>query len=408
MKRTAWTPAASQGRRQFLKSSLRACSAALLGASLPRLDLSACLPVPGPPCGPDPFAAGRLLGTLPLTGRGAADIQLEVKRGRGLDARLLTDLSSLTSDTLVIPNERYYIRTTHPDLLTAPSPLKLSVQGLVKRRADILLDELEPLAVPLGPYVMECAGNTNPNNFGLMSAARWTGIPIREVLAKADILPRATRVLVSGFDQHSQPSRTSVPGASWIFTFEELESAGAFLATGMNGEPLPADHGAPIRLIVPRWYGCACIKWVNEIVLVDDNEPATSQMQEFASRTFQNGRPKLAREYKPALIDHAAMPVRIDKWLVGGKIVYRVVGILWGGAKVTSALRIRFNPREPYVPVDICPEPTTTDTWTLWWHAWRPPAAGRYQIVLRIDDPSVRTDRLDMYFYTREVMVEEI
>ncbi len=97
-------------------------------------------------------------------------------------------------------------------------------------------------------------------------------------------LRKATRVLVSGFDDHSQPSRSSVAGASWIFTFEQLEAAGAFLATEMNGKPLSPDHGFPVRLVVPRWYGCACIKWVNEILLVDEEAPVTSQMREFAGR----------------------------------------------------------------------------------------------------------------------------
>jgi DMSO/TMAO reductase YedYZ molybdopterin-dependent catalytic subunit len=105
-----------------------------------------------------------------------------------------------------------------------------------------------------------------------------------EVLALLGPLPGASRVLVAGFDDHSQPSQASVAGASWIFTFEQLTRAGAFLATHMNGAPLALDHGAPVRLFVPGWYGCACIKWVNEIRLVGENEPATSQMQEFAAR----------------------------------------------------------------------------------------------------------------------------
>ena len=65
----------------------------------------------------------------------------------------------------------------------------------------------------------------------------------------------------------------------------------------MNGKPLTKDHGAPIRLIVPGWYGCACIKWVNEITLVDDGAEATSQMQEFAGSTQEVGVPKLVRDY---------------------------------------------------------------------------------------------------------------
>jgi DMSO/TMAO reductase YedYZ molybdopterin-dependent catalytic subunit len=96
----------------------------------------------------------------------------------------------------------------------------------------------------------------------------------------------------------------------------------------MNGKPLTKDHGAPVRLIVPGWYGCACIKWVNEITLVDDGAAATSQMQEFAGRTQQMGVPKLVRDYQPARIEQVAMPTRIEKWMIDERIVYRVTGIL--------------------------------------------------------------------------------
>src|SRR6185436_10905211 len=142
--------------------------------------------------------------------------------------------------------------------------------------------------------------------------------------AKTKRLRAATRVLVSGFDDHSQPSTHSTAGASWIFTLAELAETGAFLATRMNGEPLPRDHGFPLRLVVPGWYGCTCIKWVDAISFVDDDALATSQMQEFASRTMQNGMPALARDYLPAEIDQAAMPVRVEEWNVGGRLAYRV------------------------------------------------------------------------------------
>jgi hypothetical protein len=206
----------------------------------------------------------------------------------------------------------------------------------------------------------------------------------------------------------TQPSRTSVPGASWIFSRDDLERAGAFLATHMNGAPLPRDHGFPVRLIVPGWYGCACIKWVDEIAFVPDTAEATTQMREYAARTHQRGQPALARDFAPATIDVAAMPVRVEKWAVDGRLEYRVVGIMWGGDKPTNALQIRFRPDEPFVPVTDCPLPETTRTWTLWSHAWRPAARRTYQIVLRVDDPSIRTRRLDLFFYVREVRIDEV
>jgi DMSO/TMAO reductase YedYZ molybdopterin-dependent catalytic subunit len=215
----------------------------------------------------------------------------------------------------------------------------------------------------------------------------------------------ATRLLVSGFDEYSQPSSRSTPGASWIFSFDELDRTKAFLATELNGVPLPADHGAPVRLIVPGWYGCTCIKWVNELRFVGDDEPATSQMREFASRTHQSGTPELARDYKPAEIDLAAMPIRVEKWRVSGAIRYRVVGIQWGGVARTDRLEIRFGDGswEP-----VCMANLTAAPWALWEHPWQPTATGNYAITLRTTDPSIRTRRLDTGYYLREVAIEQI
>jgi hypothetical protein len=176
----------------------------------------------------------------------------------------------------------------------------------------------------------------------------------------------------------------------------------------MNGAPLPRDHGSPVRLIVPGWYGCACIKWVDRVDLVPDDAAATPQMIEFARRTHQQGQPALAREFTPAVIDAAAMPVRVEKWTAAGRIVYRIVGIVWGGSKPTNALQIRFKSIQPWVAVDDCPMPATSTNWALWSHVWRPEAPGRYEIVLRVNDPAVRTRRLDIFFYTREVQIEEV
>jgi DMSO/TMAO reductase YedYZ molybdopterin-dependent catalytic subunit len=175
----------------------------------------------------------------------------------------------------------------------------------------------------------------------------------------------------------------------------------------MNGQLLLRDHGAPVRLVVPGWYGCCCIKWVNEIAMVEDGAAATGQMQEFASRTHQAGVPALAREFAPAVIDAAAMPVRIEKWLVAGKVQYRVVGILWGAKDRVHRLEIQFKPGGKFVPVSELSK-TNEDAWSFWTHTWAPAQPGRYTIRLRVADPHVRTRRLDSGHYDRSLAISEI
>jgi len=358
-----------------------------------------------------PAPGARLAGTVELgAATGAPAAPYGTLLGSGLDARMFTDLSALAPERLIVPSDRFFVRTSYPTTIDATKPWTIQLGGSGVTPRSLGLDELKPVARAFDPTLIECAGNTNPSNFGLLSAAEWGGVPLAAVLDRMQARTGAARtfVLVSGVDDFSRPSQTSVPGASWIFSRDDLDRAGAFLATTMNGAPLAKDHGFPVRLVVPGWYGCACIKWVDRIELVPANAPATAQMTEFAQRTHQNGRPALARDFTPAVIDLAAMPIRVEKWIAGSRVLYRVVGVMWGGSKPTNALQIRFRSDEPFVPVSDCPMPATTRTWSLWSHVWRPASPRRYQIVVRVNDPAIRTRRLDVFFYVREVRIDEV
>jgi len=408
-------------RRDFMHCSLCASAGWLLGCDAaspvdagPRAEdagVDAGPPPPTPDAGDgggcaDPFAGGAMIGLAPF---GDVDVPLDTRRGEGWDGRLYTDLSTVRASEDVIDNDRFYLRTFYPDLLVPPDPWTIAVSGLATE-TTISIDDVRALAEPQGLHVLECSGNGRGGGFGLLSAAAWAGAPMTAVLDALDVDPAATRVLVEGFDEHSVPSAGghSTPGASWIFTFDQLAEAGAFLATEMNGVPLPADHGAPVRLYVPGWYGCTCIKWVTAIRLVDDDAPATSQMLEFAGRTHQEGRPAMARDYQPASMHQAAMPVRVEKWRAAdGELLYRVIGILWGGQALTDRLQLVASGLPP-VDVDVCPPMTTNQTWTVWQHPWRPGVVGAHPIDLVIDDPAIPTRRLDVGYYRRTVSIDEV
>jgi len=389
---------AKPDRREFLGASLLGSGALLLG-----FDKLAAFAQPQNE--PDnPFRGGKQLGILEFTGESQAPLDAII--GAGLDARLFSDLSGLTPDQFLTPTEKFYVRTTASELLDPSKLWMINVSGFVQEPVHLTLEELHKGTKPMGMHVMECSGNTRATRFGLLSVGDWIGVPVSDLLATR-IKPRTDRVMVSGFDQYPMKSATSIPGADWVFTVAQLKASKAFLATEMNGQPLSKDHGAPVRLVVPGWYGCTCIKWVNAITFVDENFLATSQMQEFAARTHQQGVPKLARDYHPAIIDQAGMPIRVEKWLVDGRIKYRVVGILWGGSRLVKALEIRFNPEEGYVRVDHFSQ-TENDPWNFWSHTWTPRTVGTYMIRVRVADPLVETKRLDSGHYVRSVEVTEI
>ena len=381
-------------RRQFLATTLASASTAMF----------------------DGLAYGESLHT-PLEGKFLGNLKFleEFPReyhnpfDQGLEGRLITDLSGLSEEALITPNDRFFIRTRTPDQIHWNKRWTIAVEGQVKNRRTFQMSELLDLGEPQGEILLECSGNNRRNrSFGMLSAAEWDGVPLTTLLKKIQVRPEATRVLINGFDTHSQPSRTSVMGASWIYTFEQLEEHGAFLATHMNGERLPCDHGFPVRLIVPGWYGCCCVKWVDRIELVDDTASATSQMLEFSTRTHQGGRHLLAKDYIPANMDQAAMPIRIEKWAVGGKITYFIVGVMWGGEKLTKDLLVRFNSNDEQIPVQNVLGQSRNQTWGLWSHRWSPVAPGHYDITLKAADSTVRTRRLDIEYYRRSVEVDEV
>jgi DMSO/TMAO reductase YedYZ molybdopterin-dependent catalytic subunit len=347
---------------------------------------------------------GRLVGIVPFLDEGSPPLDTPV--GEELDGRQYAGLSHLDARRLVMPPRLLYIRTRSSRLLPAAKPWKIRFASRSRTR-DVSFDDLREQYLPRGPQLMECAGNNRAAGFGLIGVCEWDGVPLSPLLDGMGFDSRS-RILVSGFDEYaSKPLSPSVPGASWIFSRRDLEDSRAFLATQMEGRPLPDDHGAPVRLLAPGWYGCACIKWVNEITAVDDAAEPTSQMREYAARTMQHGMPERAADYEPATIDPAAMPVRIEKWQTDGSVSYRVAGIVWGGSPVRQDLLIRFAPDEPYVPVSRV-EPPKKLPWTLWSHLWKPRHPGLYRIRLRLEDASVRTRRLDTGFYVREARIDEV
>jgi DMSO/TMAO reductase YedYZ molybdopterin-dependent catalytic subunit len=358
----------------------------------------------------DPFAGGTLIGNLDFVGETRGPIPMETPLGSELDGRLFTNLAAMQLGAYSLPVGKFYVRTRASQLLDHSKPWTIQLRGQgptsTALSARLTMTDLKKASHAQGLHVMECAGNTREGHFGLISAADWSGVDLaslRHLLPSGDKLPR---LLVSGFDTYLGHSLSSEPGASWAFTWDELIAARAFLATEMNGQPLTTDHGAPVRLVVPGWYGCSCIKWVNEITAIDDEAESTSQMREFAFRTHQQGIPRLAREFEPPIIDPAAMTIRVEKWQVSGKTRYRVVGILWGGPERIKSLAIQFNADEDLVPVESI-LPTRTNSWSFWTHPWTPSHPGVYVIKLKVAEPRVRTRRLDMGFYARAVEIKD-
>jgi DMSO/TMAO reductase YedYZ molybdopterin-dependent catalytic subunit len=386
-------------RRSLLRQSFLGGSAWIWGLNPLRLPRSLL------PRTPDAGAGGSVLGLIPFSGEGRPPMGELI--GTELDGRLFTDLSALTPETPVTPADSFFIRTRASKLLDTSKQWTIQVAGRIEKPITIAAEVWVKNSRPMGIHLMECSGNTRSAHFGMMSVAAWEGVSLQEILETAKPQRSGVQVLVSGYDRYQEESMTSEPGASWIFRPDQLFSSKAFLATKMNGQPLGADHGAPVRLMVPGWYGCVCVKWVNQIEFVSDDAPATSQMQEYASRTMQMGIPSLARDYRPAMVEIAAVPTRIEKRLVGGKIKYRVTGIQWGGPAPSQAIEIRFDPIENFVPVKNIASSQSTNL-CFWSHEWSPSRTGKFTIRLRLNAANINARRLNSGYYDRSVEIAEI
>ena len=357
------------------------------------------------PC-EDPLEGGVRVASVEFVGEDPRTV--EVLIGEGLDGRQVMDLATLDETGLVVPNERFFIRTAWPDGIDPDADWTVRLVALDGGETELSLDDLFARSEDAGVVHFECSGNTSYGGFGLQGAARWGGVPLLALLDELGLDDADAWVRISGNDDHTSTSSGSRPGCSWVFSREQLAESGALLALEMNGEPLPLDHGFPVRLVMPGWYGCTCVKWVERIELVGADAASTDHMREFASRTHQTGEPTLARDFRAARADLSAAPVRAEHWrTVDGDEVLQLTGLLWGGLADgighDGALEVQVGGAE-WAPVTVCPDRPDARTWGLWRHVLPLPSSGEHRVRLRVA-ADIPTTRLDSGWYERTVRV---
>lgn len=340
---------------------------------------------------------------------GAAPMHFLV--GEGKEGRRFTDLSALNPGDVAVSRDRFFVRTRAPAGLSTLDPWVLRVYGLGDQPLLIPLADLSPSAKPQGVICMECAGNDPGGRFGLLSSARWDGISWKDILSRirreTSIPDSAAHVLfrgADGGDDGGYGESAADQSASWIFRLQDLESA--FLATGLDGAPLSPDHGSPARLLVPGWYGCACIKWVKEITFLGEDATASLHMRDYAGRTHQAGIPDLAKDFRPARMGLSALPVRIEKSRDAGGIQWRLLGLTWGGDAAGEDVQIQTGDMA-WKDVDVLARRETAFGWTWWSYSWRPPQPGIYTVTLRPKDPVTRSIRLRDGYYARDCRIDQ-
>jgi DMSO/TMAO reductase YedYZ molybdopterin-dependent catalytic subunit len=175
----------------------------------------------------------------------------------------------------VVPAGRHYVRT-HFGIPGAPR--ELLITGAVREQRSVTLDAVRKLPSRTLAVTLECAGNgrkfleppTPGEQWGLgaVGTAEWTGAALRSVLDDA-WLPAAVEVLFRGADEGTPKDLGRRIAYERSLPIDAARGEDVLVAYAMNGKPITPEHGGPLRLIVPSWYGMASVKWLAEIRVLD-------------------------------------------------------------------------------------------------------------------------------------------
>jgi DMSO/TMAO reductase YedYZ molybdopterin-dependent catalytic subunit len=180
---------------------------------------------------------------------------------------------------VVMPNAHFYVRNHFQIPLLDPATWRLKVGGLVERPLSLTLRDLTNMPSQALVVTLECAGNgrtlLDPPvegekwGLGAVSTAEWTGVPLVEVLDRAGVKASARDVVFRGADNGILPGQTEMISFERSLTLDDARDSEALLAYAMNGEPLPIQHGYPLRVVVPGWYAVTSVKWLTEIEAIE-------------------------------------------------------------------------------------------------------------------------------------------
>lgn len=197
-----------------------------------------------------------------------------------------------------VPNTHFYVRNHFQIPLLDPSTWRLEVGGLVERPLALSLRELTTMRSESLVVTLECAGNGRymldppvPGEqwgLGAVSTADWTGVPLVDVLDLAGVGQSAREVVFRGADRGEVEGRGSIAFERSL-PVDTARDSQALLAYAMNGEPLPVQHGYPVRLVVPGWYGVASVKWLTGIDAVANRFGGYYQVDRYCYETEQDG-----------------------------------------------------------------------------------------------------------------------
>lgn len=311
----------------------------------------------------------------------------------------------------VTPIDHFFVRSHHDTPSVSRASWRLSIGGMVGSPLELGLTELEALPAVEVEAVLQCAGNGRalfrpriPGvqwRIGAMGNARWSGVRLADLLARARPKAGAAWVVLRGADR---PVLRKTPSFFRAIPLEKARHPDTLIGLGMNGAALPLDHGGPARVVVPGWAGDDWVKWISRIELtelppegfffdtayrvpVDAVEPGASvppermvPLTELAPRSLIAGLAP-ASGGRPAQHDEGAEPA----WTVGAT-PHVLSGVAFsGGGAAISAVEVTTDGGSTWVKAEL-EVAGSPYGFQVFRHAWTPPGPGRFTVAARATD----------------------
>ena len=275
-----------------------------------------------------------------------------------------------------------------------PASWRLEVGGLVERPLSLSLDDLRTRPSVELAVTMECAGNgrvhiephvvSQPWLLEAVGTARWRGVRVAALLEEAGVSAGASDALFSGLDRGMEGGEEQFYERS--LSLEVLLGSDALLAYEVNGVPLPPQHGFPLRLVVPGWYGMTSVKWLARIALVDQPFDGYQMRHSYRVRYEEDepGEPVTTIAPRSLMI-----PPGIPEFTSRARVVEAgpcvVEGRAWSGAAEIAAVDVSADGGATWTAAELGDPGLGRWAWRSWRFTWMA-VPGEHQLCCRARD----------------------
>jgi DMSO/TMAO reductase YedYZ molybdopterin-dependent catalytic subunit len=272
---------------------------------------------------------------------------------------------------------------------------RLQVRGSVEHGLDLTLDDLRQRPATTVAVTMECAGNgrallrpralSQPWLLEAVGTAEWTGVPLAELLADAGPTADAGEVVFTGADRGVEAGVEQ--DYERALSVQDALGSGALLVYEMNGAPLPPQHGYPLRLVVPGWYGMTNVKWLSRITLVDEPHRGYQNDTAYRLRASRDdpGQP-LSRIAPRSLVVPPGIPDFFSRHRLVPRGPCLVEGRAWSGWAPIDAVAVSADGGTTWHDAELAAAPRDPHAWRRFSWEWTPDSAGDFELRSRCRD----------------------